>query len=186
MIIPILYDEIELYSEYVILHNENKKILRSLNGSLCIETDYEEIRPFYEDVAAFKAEGLWGYMDMDGKVVIPAQFEDCHSFSCGLAPVRKGGKWGYITKSGWMKLKNEYDIAYSMMGGTAVVGKGNSKGIINLKGDMLYPLTDGLEIFKEFDSLESPNMISIFCLIEKDGSCKVMDERGKLHYTHNF
>ena len=185
LIIPIQYDEIELYSEYVILHNENKKILRSLNGSLCIETDYEEIRPFYEDMAAFKANGLWGYMDMNGKVVIPAQFEDCHSFSCGLAPVRKGGKWGYITKSGWMKLKNEYDIAYSMMGGTAVVGKGNSKGIINLKGDMLYPLTDGLEIFKEFDSLESPNMISIFCLIGKDGSCKVMDERGKLHYTHN-
>lgn len=185
LIIPMQYDEIELYPEYVILHSDNITILKSLNASLCLETDYEEIKPFCEDVAAFKANGLWGYMDMDGKVVVPAQFEDCHSFSCGLAPVCKDGKWGYINKYGWMKLKNEYDIAYSMMGGTAVVEKGNSKCIINLKGDILYPWTEGLEIFKEFYSRDSPNIISIFCLIGKDGSCKVMDEKGKLHNIHN-
>ncbi len=48
---------------------------------------FEDIHPYRENMAAFKKNGLWGFMDSTGKVVIEPQFDRVEDFSDGLAAV---------------------------------------------------------------------------------------------------
>ena len=43
-----------------------------------------------------RADGLYGYVDIDGQWVIAPRFESAQPFSEGLAAVCQGGLWGYI------------------------------------------------------------------------------------------
>ena len=60
----------------------------------------EQIRPYSDDMCAFKENGKWGFMDTSGNVVIAPQFDECYDFADGHAIVKKGPRWGIIDKTG--------------------------------------------------------------------------------------
>lgn len=68
--------------------------------SLAIFPQYEDAKPFSNDLAAVRQNGKWGYIDDSGKFVIPAVFDQAESFDRNLALVRQGHKLLTIDLSG--------------------------------------------------------------------------------------
>ncbi|MDR2297333.1 MAG: WG repeat-containing protein [Comamonas sp.] len=117
----------------------------------------EEICAFSEGLAAFKLDGLWGYMDREGKVRIAPQFKQARAFSQGLAPVLKNkadencdceqedddGHWGFVDTQGQWAIAPKFANATPFSQDLAVVswfvqGKINM-GFIDRKGDFAMP-----------------------------------------------
>lgn len=81
----------------------------------------EEIRPYSDDMCAFKENGKWGFMDKAGNVAISPEYDECYDFIDGYAVVRKADRWGIIDKKGksntgfvFSKMNNFSDgLAYS-------------------------------------------------------------------------
>src|SRR5262245_7503339 len=59
------------------------------SGDLVIATQFEQAKPFSEELAAVQTGGKWGFIDKAGRVVIEPQYKDVNSFSEGLAVVVK-------------------------------------------------------------------------------------------------
>lgn len=91
---------------------ERKTCMRGVEGT---ESALQEICHFSEGLAAFKMNGLWGYMDREGRVRIEPQFKKAQAFSQGLAAVQQHKnpssdcgcdqdsdepKWGFIAPDG--------------------------------------------------------------------------------------
>nr|WP_186827572.1 WG repeat-containing protein [Comamonas testosteroni] len=86
--------------------------MRGVEGT---ESALQEVCQFSEGLAAFKMNGLWGYMDREGRVRIEPQFKNAQAFSQGLAAVQQHrrsssdcgcdqdsdeSKWGFIAPDG--------------------------------------------------------------------------------------
>lgn len=107
--------------------------LRPVQGTV---SAMEEVCAFSEGLAAFKLNGLWGYMDREGRVQIAPQFKQARAFSQGLAPVlevkaRKSedcgceqdddGRWGFIDAQGQWAIAPQFHDAAPFSQGVAVV-----------------------------------------------------------------
>lgn len=91
-------------------------------GSLVIETNFREARPFTEGLSAvMNNDGRWGYIDKSGKTAIPFQFEDAFVFSEGLACVLTNGLFGFIDKSGKIVIEPRFAVPSHFKEGLAAV-----------------------------------------------------------------
>jgi hypothetical protein len=95
-----------------------------MNNFECDDAD-----PFVtEEWAAFKRNGLWGFVDRDGFEQIAPRFEEARSFSHGLAGVMINGEWSFINKEGNVVISGPFeDVDYF-----------NSAGICFVKEEMLW------------------------------------------------
>lgn len=75
------------------------------------EIKCEQIRPYSNDMCAFKQNGKWGFMDTAGNVAIVPQYDECNDFQNGYAVVKRGEKWGIVDKTG----KSVTGFAFSRM-----------------------------------------------------------------------
>lgn len=63
-------------------------------GKMVIEAQYQDARPFSNELAAVMVNGKWGFIDTDGKMVIEPQFEDVKDFNTqGRVFVSEGSGW---------------------------------------------------------------------------------------------
>ena len=67
---------------------------------MVIEPMYEDISPFYEELAAVKLNDLWGYLDESGKMIIEPKFQEALPFVKGKAKVKKNDKWYLLHNKG--------------------------------------------------------------------------------------
>ena len=74
--------------------------------------NFQEIRPFNEELAMAQQNDNWGFIDKTGKWVIQPQFANAADFSEGLAKVyTAGGTRGFIDKNGnWVVQPELLDI----------------------------------------------------------------------------
>lgn len=97
-----------------------------------IATQYENAKPFSEDLAAVEQGGKWGYINTDGKTVVPFQYDLAHSFNEGLAIVGKsstraietwdGGAYTeYVYEMGFIDHAGKY-TAFQMVDGSGKTG----------------------------------------------------------------
>lgn len=76
------------------------------DGTIAIAPQFDDARPFSEDLADISQGGKYGFIDRTGAVVIPAKFDQVFPFREGLAAVaiRKPDSWvldwGVIDKTG--------------------------------------------------------------------------------------
>lgn len=97
--------------------------------------------PFYENLAAVKKEGRWGYINSKCIFVIPPIFEQAGHFACGLAPVKLAGKWGFIDNTARAIVPMKYDNAWSFTDqGLALVRKGDKYGYVDTQGKLKIPI----------------------------------------------
>ena len=69
-------------------------------GKIVIEPQYEEARPFQEELASIRINGKYGFIDKKGKLVIQAQYELSSGYSEGLAIVKIDSRWILLDKNG--------------------------------------------------------------------------------------
>jgi hypothetical protein len=55
---------------------------------------------FTEDLAPFKRDGKYGFVDRSGKIVVAARYEEVSEFRDGLATVKSRGRYGLIDRKG--------------------------------------------------------------------------------------
>ena len=72
----------------------------NLEGAPVINSLYEWIGSFEEDLAPFTVQGKWGFVNREGVEVVPAHYDQVHYFSEGLALVSYNNKMGFIDKNG--------------------------------------------------------------------------------------
>jgi WG containing repeat len=63
-------------------------------------SDVESLKPFSENLAAFKKNGLWGYINSDNQVVINARYQKASPFYNGYAQVKIRNHQLYLDKKG--------------------------------------------------------------------------------------
>ncbi len=67
------------------------------SGNMILEAQYEDAKPFGNEIAAVKLDGLWGYVTAQGRVVIDPVFADAGCFAATkIAPVKIEDAWVYI------------------------------------------------------------------------------------------
>lgn len=114
--------------------NEGEACLRPEQGTV---SAIQEICSYSEGLAAFKLNGLWGYVDREGKVQIAPQFKQARAFSEGLAPVLErrrsksddcdcerdsdDGLWGFVDPKGQWVIAPEFDDAQPFSEGLSAV-----------------------------------------------------------------
>lgn len=66
-------------------------------GTIVIDYQYDDARPFINGLAAVKQGDEWGYIDLDNTIAIQPQYQDVRPFGeKGTAFVKTGGKWHTI------------------------------------------------------------------------------------------
>lgn len=102
----------------------------------------QAIGGFYEDLAAIKQNGKWGYINTHGEIVIPCQYKFALDFSEGLAAVdNEKGEAGFINKVGNLVIPHNYDFANDFKESLAAVEdkETNKYGFVNEKGKVVIP-----------------------------------------------
>ena len=97
-----LYEDIKFvaYEKWTVLSVNRSGTIKVREPHLQMETnypirlnsDYSDIKPFSDGLAAICRNNYWGYIDHNCNEVIPCLFDDAMSFIKGIAAVRIGGK----------------------------------------------------------------------------------------------
>lgn len=116
----------------------------------------EALGMYGEDLIAFKADGLYGYMDSEMNVVQEPCWAYAGVFSGGVAPVSKDGKWNLVNTdfqpilSSWLDdiVVSEYGVATEY--GVFFGRQSETYYLFDLAGTKLEP--DGFEAVRQFAS----------------------------------
>lgn len=99
-----------------------------------IAPQFDNLREFSDDLAAFKRAGSWGFIDRQGEISIIDKYGEAGDFSEGLAPVAVNGSWGFINKKGEMVVPPHYEAAGTFAEGLAPVKRFGFWGYIDTTG----------------------------------------------------
>lgn len=99
---------------------------------------FEELRPFSDDFAAARRDGVWGYISRySTSWEFTPRFTAAREFADGLAPVQvEGGLWGYVNPFGDMAIAARFTEAYSFSDGLAGISDGALRGFVSTDGSI--------------------------------------------------
>lgn len=175
------FDKIRACGDYAVFYKNYLCGIKILDGSLCTDVLYEEVKSFSEGLCAVRKDGLWGYIDKSGSMYIAPKYQDCRSFSSGLAAVSIDGKWGFIDHTGKLSVPLKYDDVSPMLGGLAVVSSGKESGLVNRIGKLIFPMTPGAIILHDSLAYTYPELSFPKCVVLPDGRHLIVDRYGKVH-----
>lgn len=149
-------------------------------GTIVIQPQFEEAKPFSGDLARVSIHDKWGYIDTNGQFVIKPQFDDVRDFYNDLACIELDGKWGYIEKSGTIVIKPQFDDEHHFSDGLASVAIGDKWGYVDKKGVLVIkPQFERSWISRvRDDSLMDFNNGMVF--VEIGDKQKYIDKTGKV------
>lgn len=107
------------------------------SGAEGIAPRFEDAKDFYEELAAVKEEGKWGYINGLGKWVVKPKFEWANEFSEGLAAVKEEGKVCFINHIGRRMIEGDFEIAGYFSEGLCPVKINGKWGYINRLGNVV-------------------------------------------------
>ena len=117
------------------------------NGSKVNDQDYSGAGCFTDGIAAFKSNGMWGYVDSSGKTVIPFNFEAVKGYSAfggtdtpyesyeGYVTLCKSSKFGIYTNNGTAVTDMVYDYATPVVSGKAYALTDGKWGVLAVNND---------------------------------------------------
>lgn len=120
-----------------------------INGRNVMGMIYSGAGLFANGMAAFKSNGVWGYVDSNCKTVIPFGYDAVKGYSAfggedtpyecydGYVTVTKNGKFAILTNEGKAVTDMIYDGATPVVGGRAYLKKGDKWGLVSF-GDTSY------------------------------------------------
>lgn len=112
-----------------------------INGKNIMGMIYSGAGCFSNGMAAFKSNGVWGYIDSNGKTVLPFGYDAVKGYSAfggedtpyesydGYVTVIKDGKFGVFTNEGKAVTDMSYEGATPVVGGRAYILKDGKWGL---------------------------------------------------------
>lgn len=112
-----------------------------INGINVMGMIYSGAGCFSNGMAAFKSNGIWGYIDSNGKTVLPFNYDAVKGYSAfggedtpyesydGYVTVTKDGKFGVFTNEGKAVTDMVYEWATPVVGGRAYILKDGKWGL---------------------------------------------------------
>lgn len=138
-ILPVDYDHIgNGRSGMTKMRKGNKWGFANIHGSI-IAPSYDEVKDFHEDLAAFKSDTLWGFIDKVGREVIPAQYHAVKHFVDGVAQVMLAGKWGIVDTAGTTVVPFKYGGMNDYGESRSIVRLDDKWGAIDQYGKEVIP-----------------------------------------------
>jgi WG containing repeat len=155
------------------------------SGQVIIQPNFDTIRNFFENRAAFKQNSKWGFIDADGNVIIKPQFEEVTNFVEGRAVFRKDRKFGAIDASGKIVIDPNFDDIYSVYEQRLAFNKNNQWGLMDLEGNIIVnPSFTQISVFSEglaIYSIESQPNSQELGLLDRNG--RVVNKLPKGFYV---
>jgi hypothetical protein len=147
-------------------------------GKIRIPLCFDGVGDFYEGLARFERDSVWGYIDESSNVVIQPQFLWAEEFSEGLAKVQVtgtvlgyDGRWGFIDKTGKVVIAPVYGKTYlgddgpdsAFHDGLAKIEVDYKNGYIDKTGrvvvlpqfSLAYPFSEGLAAVTKTESMDN-------------------------------
>lgn len=112
-----------------------------INGKNIMGMIYSGAGCFSNGMAAFKSNGVWGYIDSNGKTVLPFGYDAVKGYNAfggedtpyesydGYVTVTKDGKFGVFTNEGKAVTDMSYEGATPVVGGRAYILKDGKWGL---------------------------------------------------------
>jgi hypothetical protein len=152
-VIPPIYSTATCFcNEYAAVTKEGELgFINKLNSFMGCESEekHEDLHGFSEGLAAFKLDGLWGYIDTEGFIVIDAMFISAGYFKNDMAPVRTKEGMGLTGKDMRVIVTPIFDSIEVFQEGITRVVKRGLEGVLDTEGNVLFAeQTEYQEIFQ--------------------------------------
>lgn len=147
-------------------------------GAVILPPRFEQVMPFYEELAAAKLNGLWGFVDRNDHWQIAPRFLEAKSFNGdGEAEVRTEQGWGVIDRRGREIVQPAWESLASGPGKSFRVTREGQCGYINAAGECVagfqaetYWLDRSNKLPAEALILHHPNSwVDLFALADRHG-----------------
>ncbi|MEM6458321.1 MAG: WG repeat-containing protein [Planctomycetota bacterium] len=104
---------------------------------------------FHDDLARFRTDRGWGFLDRRFEAACPPRFEAVRDFTNGLAAARHGEKWGYVNRRFDWVVPPTYEAADDFDDTLAMVRRGGLYGYIDRTGrEVIRPQFTEAEPFR--------------------------------------
>jgi hypothetical protein len=156
---------------------DQKYYLIDKKGEQVSQNTFDYVFGFYgSDLAYFKNDGKYGFINNKGEIKIECIYDEVESFSEGIAAVKINGYWGGINDNGDTVIEFKFDNSFDFREGLSrIKGKGGY-GFIDTKGELVIPYQYSFAwIFR--DSLVS---------VTKNGASVFIDKKGNPLNTFQY
>ncbi len=108
-----------------------------VNGQLKITYRYDSLKPFSENLSAFKLRGKWGFINTAEEIIIQPHYNKVANFKNGLSVINKKGNVGLINSSGKFVLKPKYELIKFVNKDVWLVTEKGLSGLFNSQGNII-------------------------------------------------
>ncbi len=118
---------------YIVVNEENKYGIVSINEAKILETEYDEVKYINSsEMYAAKKDGKWKLIGKDNSVILEEGFTEIVEANFENIVAKKDSKYGVITKTGEEKIPYQYDYLEYISNENYIAKKDNKYGVINL------------------------------------------------------
>ena len=141
-VIPLIFDEVafNITEDLIAVKLKNKWGYVNRKNEIKIPFEYEEAKPFFNDLAYIKKEESYGYINKKNKIKFSTEKSNFPFFSNNLSVIKKDEKYGYINKTGKVIISPIYDYSYPFIEDLAYVEINGKCGLITNKGKVAIPI----------------------------------------------
>jgi len=110
---------------------------KNKNGETAVKPQFEDVAPFFDEMAVVVSGEKWGAIDKNGNIIINPQYDTLGYDGDGLFIAKVGKKWGFVNKKGEMVINPQFDATTGFVGGKlAPVQMGSKWAYVDKKGQI--------------------------------------------------
>lgn len=134
-----VWDSVGQYiNDFAIAYELRGAIFVNLRGVPLSQSRYQALRKYSAKRAAFRKNGLWGFLNPSGGEVIAARYNEALDFTDDVTAVKVQDKWFLIDNNGKTLKSLDIESISPFLDGVALVTKSGKKGYITTKGKMVF------------------------------------------------
>lgn len=173
-----IYEDAQLFSENLAGVRNNNKLWGYINkqGKIIVEYKYDEVTPFYNNIAIIRAKGKYGIIDINGKEVVTPKYDYIYNFNEKLAKVEVKGKYGIIDINGKEIVTPKYDYVNDFKKGIASFSIKDKWGCIDKNGKEI--------IIPKYDDIG--NFSNGLAYVKKGNKYGYIDESGNIKINFDY
>lgn len=123
------WQDISISSDDVIAERDSKYGMMTLDGTVVLPFEYDELTFFGNGLIRAKRGGRYGVVAGDGSISIPFEYDWLYLIENGWVYAQKDGKCGFIDQNARVIIPPEYDCIRLFPGGNILAGKNSADDV---------------------------------------------------------